>query len=227
MTETIAQRVKRVISGSVNDLVDAFETSNADGVMREAIREVDRALEDVRSELGRAIAAHAQTSRHIQRTREKMAELDAKAAFAVEQKREDLAEAAIARQIDLERQLPVLEQSLTDAASKQSELETYVAALSGRKSEMEADLKAYADAFRMAGVEAPVGFEGCTMQSAERRAEKADQAFNRAMNGPFGASAADAKSMRESSAKLQELAQVERSSMISERLAAVKARKAG
>lgn len=227
MSENIAIRVRRVISASVNDLVDALESSNADGVMREAIREVDRALDEVRSELGKAIASRAQITRHIDHTKAKIAELDAKADFAVDQKRDDLAEAAVARQVDLERQLPVLEQSLKDQAAKQAELETFVAALNGRKSEMEADLSAFSEARRAAGVDAPAGTQACTMQSAERRAGKADEAFNRAMNGPFGGNAADAKNVRETAAKLQELAQVERSTMISKRLAAVKARKAG
>jgi phage shock protein A len=227
MAESIGVRVKRVIAGTVNDLVDSLESANTDGVMREAIREIERTLDAVRSELGHAIAARAQASRHIERTKAKIAELGTKATFAVEQGRDDLAEAAIARQVDLERQIPVIEASHKDAAGKQSELESFVVALNGRKSEMEADLTAYTDARRSAGVNAPAGTTANVMQAAERRASGAEQAFNRAMNGPMGANAADAKSQRETAARLQELESIERSGMIASRLADVKARKGG
>jgi phage shock protein A len=207
-------------------MVDALESANPDGVMREAIREIDRTLDAVRSELGHAIAARAQASRHIERTKAKIDELGTKVTFAIGQGRDDLAEAAIARQVDLERQLPVLETSLRDAAAKQTELQSFLAALNGRKSEMEAELSAYVDTRRSAGVDAPEGTTAGFMQTAERRANGAEQAFNRAMNGPMGANAADAKSQRETAAKLQELESIERSRIIASRLAEAKAGKA-
>ncbi|HKG83144.1 MAG TPA: hypothetical protein VKB16_08320 [Beijerinckiaceae bacterium] len=50
MAESIFLRVRRLISGSIEDSVDAMERAGGTSVMREAIREVDRAIDEVRSE---------------------------------------------------------------------------------------------------------------------------------------------------------------------------------
>lgn len=225
MSETLVIRVRRVISAQVNDLVDAMESSNADSVMREAIREVERAMDDVRAELGQIMAQRSQTTRQMEKVKERIAELGAKVDFAVSQSRDDLAEAAIARQVDLERQVPVLEASINDLSAKCTELEGYVAALAGRKSEMEADLAAFADARRSAGLDAPNGTPASVMQSADRRADMAGRAFNRAMGVNAPAAAADAKSRRETAEKIQEIETIERASLVAERLAAAKAKR--
>ena len=50
MAESIFMRVRRLISASVEDAVDAMERAGGPSVMREAIREVDRAIDEVRAE---------------------------------------------------------------------------------------------------------------------------------------------------------------------------------
>ena len=227
MSENIAVRVRRIISANLNSLVDAMERANADGVMREAIREVERALDDVRSEMGKAAAAKAQCSRAIERTRQKVAEFDAKAAFAVGQGRDDLAEAALARQIDLERQIPVMEATLAEHASVERELDGYAGALSGRLREMEADRAAFAEARRMAGLDAPAGTPERAMQNAERRAENAGKAFDRIAGASGGMMAGELRSQRESAAAMDELERIKRANDIGSRLAELKARRAG
>lgn len=224
MSENLVWRVKRLVSGSVNGLVDAMETAAAESVMREAIREIERTVDDVRDELGKITATRYQTLRHIDKLKAKAAELADKSKFAVDQGRDDLAEAAISRQLDLEAQLPVLEQTLEDAAKQQSELEGYVAALNGRKREMEADLAAYANARMAAASVAGTDLPANKINKAERRVENAQSAFDRAMNGPSGVPGA-VKPDRETVAKLHELEKVSRSAEVAARLAAVKAMK--
>ncbi|MBA1879007.1 hypothetical protein HLX94_24455, partial [Escherichia coli] len=48
MAESVFLRVRRLLSAKVEDSVDAMERANSDGTMREAIREVDRAMDEVR-----------------------------------------------------------------------------------------------------------------------------------------------------------------------------------
>ena len=57
MTDTIASRVTRVVSGSVHALLDAVESAAPEATMAQAIREVDRVIDDVRAELGRVEAS--------------------------------------------------------------------------------------------------------------------------------------------------------------------------
>ena len=57
MSESVVLRVKRLMSANVHGLVDAMEKAASENVMREAIREVDRAMDDVRRELGESLLA--------------------------------------------------------------------------------------------------------------------------------------------------------------------------
>jgi len=56
MSESITRRVARLVSGSVNALVDAMESSSPETVMEQTIRELDSAIADTRSELGQQVA---------------------------------------------------------------------------------------------------------------------------------------------------------------------------
>lgn len=224
MSESIALRVKRLMSSSANGLVDALENAAPELLMREAIRELDQAIDDVRDELGRTVATRHQVSRRLAMTKTRHEELSGKARLAVEQGRDDLAEAAIARQLDFEAQMPVLETTIADAATKQADLEGYAAALGGRKREMEADLAAFLAARQAQGGDVAVGSTS-VVGGVERRAERAQHAFNRALNGTSGITDMT-KSDRETLAKLTELEMVVRRDSIAERLAAVKSLKA-
>ena len=215
-------RVKRLISGSVNGVVDALETANAEVVMRESIREIERATDDVREELARVVATRHHTARLLERTRAKLAELGDRAKLAVEQRRDDLAEAALSRQIDLEAEIPAHEARIGELAAKQAELDGYVAGLAARKREMESDIAAFVSASEAAAQAAGGAGPGASVASkAERRADQAQQAFERAMNGPAGATAG-ARVDRETAAKLHELDRLSRSNTVAERLASLK-----
>ena len=143
MKESMGSRVSRLISGSVNKVIDAVENSAPEMVMEQALREVDRLADDVRAELGKVIAGrHLATKRLMEESRKHEA-LGEQVELAVAQSREDLAEAAIARQFDIEAQLPILDAAISDAAAKQKELEGYAAALAARRREMQDDLVQY------------------------------------------------------------------------------------
>lgn len=220
MSESLVVRVKRLVSSSANGIVDALENSAPEFMMREAIREIDRAIDDVRDELGRAVAARHLSARRLAMTKAKHEELIGRARLAVEQGRDDLAEAAIARQLDFEAQMPLLETAIRDATAKQGDLEGYLAALGGRKREMEADLSSFLAALPGLDADSPAGATSGN-GSIERRAENAQSVFDRALNS-FGAPGT-AKSDRETLAKLTELEKVVRQHSIAQRLAAVKA----
>jgi len=172
MSESLVLRVKRLISGSVNGVVDALETANAEVVMREAVREIERATDDVREELARTITTRHQTNRLLEHTKAKLIELTDRAKLAVDQARDDLAEAALSRQLDLEAEIPVHEAKVVELTAKQSELEGYVAGLAARKREMENDIAAFASASEAAARAAGgVGPGASVATKAERRAD--------------------------------------------------------
>src|SRR5262245_25238085 len=123
MTDTIASRVTRVIGGSVHALLDAVENAAPEGTMAQAIREVDQAVDEVRGELGRVEAVkHLATSslNKLNTQKEAVAE---QVDIALAKGDEVLARAGIAKQIDIDDQIPVLQRSLQEAISRGGELE--------------------------------------------------------------------------------------------------------
>src|SRR5215831_14349465 len=104
--------------------INAAEQSNPAAVMEQAIREIDSAADEVRAELGKATA---ERHRIVARTKElerERTELDHKVAAAVESNRDDLAEAGIARQLDIESQSAVLDRLHGDVEAQIAELQT-------------------------------------------------------------------------------------------------------
>ena len=224
MAEGLVSRVTRLVSGSVNSIVDAVENAAPETVMREAIREVERAIAEVRAELGKAAANKHHANKRLMEATSKHEALAGQIEIAVTEGRDDLAEAAISRQLDLEAQIPLLESALTEAGEKEDELEGYVLALQGRKREMEGDLKAFLDSRAESGASAD-GTPGMTPEAgAENRADKAESAFNRVLSGQTGIGGSQAAD-RETASKLAELEQISRTNRVKERLAALKATK--
>jgi phage shock protein A len=219
MAEGLMNRVKRLVSGSVNTLVDAVENSAPETVMKESIREIDSAVDEVRDQLGLSIANKHHANKRLMEASAKHEDLAEKLRLAVDTNRDDLAEAAISRQLDLEAQIPILEDALKDASSEEAELESYIAALTGRRREMEEDLQVYLASRSKENEAASSVAKGA---KPDRRVENAETAFNRVLRGATGIPGT-AKSDRDTSVKLAELEKVSRENRIKERLAAIKA----
>jgi phage shock protein A len=129
MTDTIASRVTRVIGGSVHALLDAVENAAPEATMAQAIREVDQAIDEVRGELGRMEATKHLATSSLNKLNTHKESLAEQIEIAVAKGDESLARAGIAKQIDIDDQIPVLQRSLQDAIGRGNELEGYIAAL--------------------------------------------------------------------------------------------------
>jgi phage shock protein A len=221
MSEQLVSRVKRLVSGGVNSIVDAVENATPEMVMNEAIREVDSAIDAVRDEMGRVVASKHLASRRLMDANTKHETLAGQIATALDEGRDDLAEAAISKQMDLESQIPVLESAVSDAASEEAELERYLEALQARRREMEEELAAFKDT-RAASETVTADGEVAASGSAERKVSKAERAFDRVMRNATGVPGSPGSS-RGDAAKLAELEQLSRANRIKERLAAAKA----
>ncbi|CAA0126016.1 Phage shock protein A [Halioglobus japonicus] len=224
MSESLASRVGRMISGSINALVDAVENAAPDIVMEQAIREVDDVIGDVRLELGRVIAAKHLASNRFKDENNRFEELAEKIEIAIAKDRDDLAEAAIARQLDIEVQIPVLEQSIAEFSQKEKELDSYILALQARKREMQAELNEFRQtmAAQTGSKEgSPSGVSLETNQGHSHNVEKAQGAFDRVYQNATGVVAGDKGDMR-NAAKLAELSELAHKNRIQERLQAIK-----
>jgi phage shock protein A len=222
MAESIFARVSRLLSATVEDSVDRMEQAGGDAVMREAIREADRAIDQVRAQHEAAMARRLQAARQQKMIADKLAELTAKARFALEEGREDLAEAALSRQIDFEEQSRKLEAVQGQAREEEARLDDGLSALKARKTQMEDALSAYLISRR----EASLGGDGPSQaeRSVVKKVDAAEQAFDRAMAGAGGVAftRADAHTIN----RVAEIDGLQKGAAIAERLAALKAQTA-
>lgn len=220
MSERISGRVGRIISGSLNAILDAVENAAPEAVMEQAIREVDDAIEDVKGELGRVIAAKHLANKKLADKNSQHEDLTGKIEIALKEARDDLAEAAVSQQLDIEAQIPVLEHSIAEAADNERELEGYIAALKARRREMTEELKSFRDAKKASELELAQGGSTSTRESSIAGATKA---FERVMEHQ-GATTLSSTSTAKTAAQMQELEDLAQKNRVNERLAAIKSR---
>lgn len=202
-------------------MLDKIEDNAPVAMLEQSVREVEGIADEVRSELGRVAAnRHLAQQQHLHLNNEHE-QLTGSVGQALESRREDLAKPAIARQIDIEAQLPVLEASLAELASQEKELSGFVDALMGKQREMQTAIGdfeqsrqvAESAALRGTGAGLPVG----------SRLQAAQSAFNRTYHRQTGLDVAGRGASLEQTAKLKELGDLVRENKINERLAALKA----
>src|SRR5690242_17905452 len=97
--------------------------------MRETIRQVARAADEVRAEQEAVADSIADARRQQGRIRARIAELNDKADYAVGKARNDLAGAAVSRQFELEAELARLDRVQAEAAERAVKLDECAAAL--------------------------------------------------------------------------------------------------
>jgi len=219
MSETLSRRVGRLVSGGFHALIDAAENLAPEAVMNESIREIERAVDEVRAELGKVLAQKHLAAKKMAEKMPRREPTEPALQAAVAAGRDDLAEAGIAEQMDIEARLPVLENTIADCAAQEKELEGFIAALQAKKREMQ-QLQDWRAAQQSTGAGKAAG--GSDLNRIARDAEKSGNAFDRVMGRQNAVhSSTDAAQL----AKLKELEDLSRNNRIAERLAALKAGK--
>ncbi|MET1111232.1 MAG: PspA/IM30 family protein [Allosphingosinicella sp.] len=218
MAESIFVRVQRVVTGGVGSALDAAERLGGTSVMRQAIRDMDSAIDRARAESDGARSKRLQAAHRLQECRKQLTTLQEQARFALGKDRMDLAEAAIARQLDVEAQVAALTKAEAEAAAAERRLDESAAELKLRRGQMVEELRGFEAAQRAAsdGGEAP----GSPDARLQRRAERAQEAFERAMESAGGLNGA--RATPEAAAKVAELEALQKEAAIAERLAALR-----
>lgn len=214
MSEPIFRRVQRVFSAGAELGVDALERVSGASLLRQALRQVDRACGDARAEHEAATARGAQARHRHGRIRARIADLAEKARFALGKGRGDLAEAALSSQLDLEAELARLDLVQAEAADHAARLDPCIADLVARKAQLERELAAFEAARR----DGNSGADGAACQdrilrTVARSEETFERARARAGDGP-AASAGAAEA---------EIEALRKSALLAERMAALRA----
>jgi phage shock protein A len=141
----------------------------------------------------------------------------------VNENRDDLAETAISQQLDMEAQIPILENQISDLSGKEKELEGYIAALQGKKREMREELNLYKNSRKETEKTSPA--RGGNNSSVESKISRAESAFERVLSENTGFASGLATVDRKSAAQMNELEDMSRKNRIKERLAAIKGKR--
>jgi phage shock protein A len=223
MTDSLRTRVSRLIAGGAHALLDRVESAAPVALLEQAAREVDQLTAEVRAELGKVAASrHLAQQQHLNLNREHE-QLHGAIETALAAGKDDLARHAIARQIDIEAQLPVLESSLAEKVDKEKELTGYVDALMSKRREMDAAIRDFEAARNQA--QAP-SLDPSSASSVAQRLQSAQAAFDRTHRRHTGLDATGGQASLEQTAKLRELSELTRENKINERLVALKAGRA-
>lgn len=225
MADTLKTRVGRVIAGSVHALLDKIEDQAPEAMMEQSIREADGVIDEVRHELGLLSANRHLSQQQHATLNGHHATLAAQIDEALAQGREDLVRAAVARQLDIEAQLPVLETTLAEQTRQEAELQGFVAALLAKRREMETALAEFRRS--RAAAAGPGGGGGAAPNTAEHRMDKVTGAFDRLYERQTGLTGTARSVGLQQAAQLKELDDLVRNNKIAERLAQLKAGKAG
>lgn len=215
--ETILSRVGRLISGIAHVAIDKAEDSNKIAVVQQAIREIEDAEQTARADLAQARAGDYRLKARRGEIEKDLADLAAKIRTAITGQRDDLAEAGIARQLDLEAQIEVLSKAVAD---NDEVIEANVTSLHAVRSALQdaearlADLKkSEAAAAAQANTQ---GLPAAMRQSPDSiaRTERASRAIARTTGVPAGHAA--------SLQGIDELSALHRDKEIADRLAKLK-----
>jgi phage shock protein A len=219
MAETLAARVTRILAGGAHALLDAVEDIAPEAMMRQAVRELDQVMAEVRVDLGKVEAAKHLITSQINKLNTESEQLSANIETALTQGQEDLARAGIERQTIIDDQSPVLQRSLTEQQEKARELEGYITALLAKRREMESELQQYLASLQHA---ASAG-SATGKTNHDMRVEDARSAFDRVLARQVGVSGLNPANPGDA-LKLKELQDLARNNRIEERLAQLKAK---
>ncbi|MGE0050864.1 MAG: PspA/IM30 family protein [Arcobacter sp.] len=207
MNESITSRVSRLISGSVNAIVDKAESLSPELIMKETIREVDSTIDEVKILLGKETIELRKTKTQLENEKSKHKKLTEQIEIAISEERDDLAKSAISRQMDIETQIPILEETVSQIEKNITKLENYIDALNAKKREMQEELQEFIKIIK----------EQRVSSNITSNVEKAEEAFSRVNTG------ISSKFVSNDDVQLAELDKLSRDSRVSERLQSLKA----
>lgn len=213
MTESISVRLRRIARARLEGLVDRMEQTSSPAVMAEAVREIERLMDEVSREKDQATLRRLSAVRSQNLLRDRLTDLESKARFAMTEGREDLAEIALSRQVDFESTIAELDQVIAQAGQEEERLALAHGELNQRRDTMSDTLRVYEAASVEAAQSAPAG-----AATRSRAADRAENAFRRAMGAGAEGIVAAALANEETRKGLGEIDQMARRKNIRERM---------
>lgn len=221
MENRLRDRVARILTSTAHSLVDKIEGLNEEGILEAALREVDAAIEEVHNAQGEALARKHNVNKTIERLNLEKSRLETEAETAVRSGRDDLAAAGLSRVDDIERQAPELENQMLEHKAEAERLGQSLDSLKARRGQMADDLVQLRRSRIITA--APTG-GAAAGRDAERKAERAETAFNDRYAKSTGTDRSSLQAREADQSKLRDLGALSRETRVHARLAELKAR---
>ncbi|AYQ36882.1 hypothetical protein BLA9940_06237 [Burkholderia aenigmatica] len=219
-TEHFGIRVKRLMTANVHALIGSLENRMPQAILEQYLREFDDVIAQARVALGRHEAARYQAAKAIARINNEIERLNDLLGTALARNDDAAVRAGAERQIELEDQLGVLQQSLHDASERAQAAEADLLGLRAKRAEMEAGLRELIAARAPGDGERRT--EGPAGAGVDPRAEQLEQGFNRTMAGATGAVGLGTGSSSADPSLLHRLETLHKEQRIEERVARLK-----
>jgi phage shock protein A len=220
MENRLRDRIARILTSTAHSLVDKIEGLNEEGILEAALREVDGAMDEVHTAQGEALARKHNVHKTIERLNSERFRLEQEAEVAVRQGRDELASAGLARADDIERQIPELENQMLEHKAEAERFGQSLDSLKARRAQMADDLMH----LRRSRASTPTPAQPLPGREAERRASRAETAFNDRYAKTTGIDRSTLHAREAEHGKLRDLGELSRQARVTARLAELKAR---
>jgi phage shock protein A len=214
--DTILSRAGRLIAGIAYGAIERAEDNNKVAVVKQAIREIELAEKEARDALAQARAEEYRLNARRGEIDREMSDLADKIKTAIADKRDDLASAGIARQMDLEAQFEVLSKAIDENSEKIDTTLTTLRAILSSLQDAEARLTALEASERQESI--ATATIGSSSAGSAAKAARAGRAIARATGVPDSVAP---------SRDIDELSKLHRDKEIASRLAKLKAQGQG
>ena len=224
MAESIKNRVSRLISAGAHALVGKLEQAQAQPVLEQFVRDVDKVADEIRAELGKTASNRHLTQQQYAALNNEYDRITQSLSATAEDGNEEILHAAISRQLDIEAQLPVLENALGELTQQEKELSSYVDALMGKQREMREAITQMERAKQQS--QAPV-VDGVRNKSAkvEQKVERLTRAFDDVYQKNTGETVLEKQANMAQAGKIKTLHELAREKEIANRIQALKQKK--
>lgn len=212
MAEPFYMRAKRVVSAGIESALDHAERASGTSLMREAIREVDRAMDKVRREHDDAVERQSEAVGQQKLSAKRAEEWGGKVLFTLEKGREDLAESALLQQMEFEAKIKHFRNQEAAAKTDVGRLANLLEELAVRKTAMQEELAEFEK--MMSENKAASDEDAPSDPGVEQKIKRAEETFDRTMDLAGGVAG--------SSKRADDIGKLQRNSEVEERLAALR-----
>jgi phage shock protein A len=178
MPDSVFVRIERIVRTSADRALQLAEQASGVVLVREAARELERAEEQLLADRKAADAKRERAVEAQAAARAKIAELGDHASYALGKGRDDLARAAVARQVDLEGEIKSWGAVADEAKVEAKYIDEVIAEVGVRRKRIQEELAALEREQSGVKVSTPAGR---TKSRAAEAVDRADRMFERVM----------------------------------------------